>query len=355
MRAATPKPRADAPVPRAKAVSNNAAGAGKPVAAASLAVAVQPGAKAGTRVKQYVPKVSTGLLSGRAQVDTPEFKAWFGQSKVRDSQGEVRVVLHGTTASFTAFLPEKMNPECFLGCGYYFTTSPEDANTNYAGVGPDLADKIIRLSEHRAGEEDRAYDDPEIKAEVRASFVEHEGVVIPVYLRLENPLFLDGPGETFLDYESGWDPDDEDTETEPSGQLVDFLAALREKVKEHYCSADDGISKAEAMAYEDGGIKVSTLIELIKTDENMADAYAEAYPGASMACEVIRQAFEEIGFDGAILTNVEGEFGTKRKYGTGMAGIDAQTIHYMAFRPDQMKSALGNCGTFDAANADLVA
>ena len=77
--------------------------------------------------------------------------------------------------------------------------------------------------------------------------------------------------------------------------------------------------------------------------------------GAVLGTVHLGGKLEEIGFDGAILTNVEGEFGTKRKYGTGMAGIDAQTIHYMAFRPDQMKSALGNCGTFDAANADLVA
>ena len=37
------------------------------------------------------------------QTDTPEFKNWFGDSKIVDEQGEPLVVYHGTTAGFDEF------------------------------------------------------------------------------------------------------------------------------------------------------------------------------------------------------------------------------------------------------------
>lgn len=39
------------------------------------------------------------------QVDSPLFKAWFGQSAVTDAQGQPRVVFHGTCRAFEAFKP----------------------------------------------------------------------------------------------------------------------------------------------------------------------------------------------------------------------------------------------------------
>ena len=36
-------------------------------------------------------------------VTTPQFKEWFGDSKVVDSAGKPLVVYHGTTADFTSF------------------------------------------------------------------------------------------------------------------------------------------------------------------------------------------------------------------------------------------------------------
>lgn len=42
-----------------------------------------------------------------SQVDTPEFKAWFGDSKVVDADGKPLVVYHGTSSDFNIFKPFK--------------------------------------------------------------------------------------------------------------------------------------------------------------------------------------------------------------------------------------------------------
>ena len=48
------------------------------------------------------------MASNRArQTETPEFKRWFGDSKIVDAEGRPLVVYHGTGADITAFAPEK--------------------------------------------------------------------------------------------------------------------------------------------------------------------------------------------------------------------------------------------------------
>jgi GNAT superfamily N-acetyltransferase len=62
----------------------------------------------------------------KKQTDTPQFKAWFGNSKVVDAKGQPLVVYHGTASDFDVFNPGKRNQ---LGAGMYFTD-----NTKLAGV-----------------------------------------------------------------------------------------------------------------------------------------------------------------------------------------------------------------------------
>jgi len=66
---------------------------------------------------------------------TPEFRAWFKDSKVVDAQGKPLVVYHGTYALFTEF------KETFGAFeGFYFTSNPEEAS-KYAALGVNLADQ----------------------------------------------------------------------------------------------------------------------------------------------------------------------------------------------------------------------
>lgn len=68
-----------------------------------------------------------------SQVDTPEFRRWFGDSKVVDENGQPLVVYHGTDADFTTF-DTSMAGRNFPEGGdagtnaVYFTTDPSEAS-----------------------------------------------------------------------------------------------------------------------------------------------------------------------------------------------------------------------------------
>ena len=61
-------------------------------------------------------------------VDNPSFKAWFGNSKVVDSEGKPLMMFHGTSEDFGTFDLDKGG-----GVGLYFTSDPEAAS-DYANI-----------------------------------------------------------------------------------------------------------------------------------------------------------------------------------------------------------------------------
>ncbi|OZI23754.1 hypothetical protein CAL26_10005 [Bordetella genomosp. 9] len=109
-----------------------------------------------------------GQLNQAGQTETPEFKKWFGDSKVVDERGAPLTVYHGTAADFTAFDP------ALLGMatgdegareGYFFTNQPDEA-AHYAREATFTADP----ASYEAGA---------------------RGALYPVHLRMENPLYVD--------------------------------------------------------------------------------------------------------------------------------------------------------------------
>ena len=62
-------------------------------------------------------------LGARSRVDTPEFKRWFGDSKVVDSQGQPLVVYHGTSKD-TAFTKFRIGDR-----GAWFSDDPNEASS----------------------------------------------------------------------------------------------------------------------------------------------------------------------------------------------------------------------------------
>lgn len=108
------------------------------------------------------------LTQERAAVtDTPEFKAWFGDSKVVDAEGKPLVVYHGTDRNIEVFSKSTSGKNVnhpATKAGFFFTENKAVAN-NYA-VGADL-------KSYSAGDE---------------SGVQQ---LIPAYLALTNPLVLD--------------------------------------------------------------------------------------------------------------------------------------------------------------------
>lgn len=67
--------------------------------------------------------------NGKADINTPQFKEWFGDSKVVDKNGRPRVVYHGTNKQFSEFKISPLSKYLGkLGEGIYFTDSPTAAH-----------------------------------------------------------------------------------------------------------------------------------------------------------------------------------------------------------------------------------
>jgi len=114
---------------------------------------------------ETVPVKSYGQ-DGALKTGTPEFKAWFGESKVVDEKGAPLVVYHGTANDFTEFKmgAGKAIDSGVYGSGYYFG-------------GAQLAGVYAESSAKRKGGTARG------------------ARTIPVYLSLQKPFMLDDTGD----------------------------------------------------------------------------------------------------------------------------------------------------------------
>ena len=113
-------------------------------------------------------------LAHPQQWNTPEFKAWFAGSKVVDKQGNPLRCFHGTTAEFDTFDPsaaDRRNPYPGGTSGASFFTSCPESASGYAGK-----ERLVWSERYRPG-----------------------GRIIPVYLKIINPLKVDARGENWQD------------------------------------------------------------------------------------------------------------------------------------------------------------
>lgn len=133
------------------------------------------------------------------------FEKWFGNSQVTEN-GEPLMVYHGTLSDFHTFDLELGNKDNFLSKGFYFSTSVNDINKNYGHLeGPDYKTRL----EHRIekierdledenyqrkedGEEEIKLTDEEIRLQALNELkTEHNGMIIPAYLSLQNVFDYD--------------------------------------------------------------------------------------------------------------------------------------------------------------------
>jgi hypothetical protein len=79
----------------------------------------------------------------QAVTETEEFRQWFGDSKVVDSDGKPLVVYHGTGAVFNEFSKtgERLPS---IGYGYYFSPNPDVASTYAVGQNPHVKPVYLR-------------------------------------------------------------------------------------------------------------------------------------------------------------------------------------------------------------------
>ena len=289
-------------------------------------------------------------------VRSSAFKKWFKKSKVVDANGKPLVVYHGTTGDFTQFDKARANTESDLGGGFYFTNTLRDVNANYAGEGPDLTSKIERRAEQIVQEKDLDMNDTTMADARRVAKeqlgVESQGAVLPVYLSIQNPAQLGGEKETFLTYDSNYD-EKTDEYGEPTGTLVDFLDALQQVSYNYYNNekVHEAIASVQERFMDDGGGKASEILDILREEEGIL--YLTDEKGDLVSHEAVREALERAGFDGVIDHTVNEKFGYKRQYGKGMEGVHEETVHYIAFHPEQIKS-VNNRGTYSTTDPNIL-
>ena len=112
----------------------------------------------------------------RPQTRTPEFKKWFGGSKVVNAKGEPLIVMHGSNKDFSEFRGSDRQ-------------QPDQANNNWFG---ELGSWFAAPSSSGSYEEGNAEATADVFAELRGDDKgDNAGVVYPVYLAIKNPAEFD--------------------------------------------------------------------------------------------------------------------------------------------------------------------
>ncbi|MBK8168264.1 MAG: hypothetical protein IPK64_20135, partial [bacterium] len=284
------------------------------------------------------------------------FWRWFGDSKVVDRQGRPLVVYHGTVNDIEQFDPARASIESDIGAGFYFTNNTVEVGPNYAGEGPDLTNRIEKTAERIANEED--LDMADAREQARKQLSQGLPNIIPAYLALMNPVVVGKNGQTYFDVNEEFDEETEEY-GEPTGMLVDFIEAMREEAMDDRWG-DIDVEKVISDVFEaagNEGLSAAQLIDTIKNSEGAMYA-TDNESGDSGRAEFTRRSFELAGFDGVIDNTVDIKFGSQseaqRKYGKGMAGMTPSTTHFIAFKPNQIKSAIGNTGAFSPAERSIL-
>lgn len=186
----------------------------------------------------------------RGVTDTPEFKAWFGDSKVVDASGKPLVVYHG---------------------------SPRSAGKPAFG---DEGNSIARISDGRPFfiTDNKKY----------AEDFARGGSVTPLYASIKNPADL------------------------READLVDDLIE---------------IAKADA--------DFKSTLDILGDPESSEDIDGSAY--FLLESKDVMRELRRRGFDGAVMDE----------------DVELGVTSYAAFSPEQLKSATGNNGAFDPADADI--
>lgn len=217
--------------------------------------------EAGEPFSLTAPKYSEGDAL-RKQTETPEFKKWFGESKVVDKEGKPLVVYHGTRyPSFNVF-----------------STNPQQVFSKPEG------DYSPQMGAH-FGTTEQAN---------KHTFAQNSGqspAVYPVYLTIKNPLRL---------------PDS---------------------------------SRWEAVGYYPGVLDrgvLSTIPDSVLSAKEKQNIENLSSQGRIREL-ALQRLLEHKGYDGIVYANQ----------------VEGPGDSYIAFRPEQIKSAIGNRGTFDANNPDI--
>ena len=263
---------------------------------------------------------------------------YFSDSKALDENGELQKVYHGTIREFYEFDREFANMEGDWGKGFYFTTSEEDVEENYANEnGADLTNKIESEADRLEGwdeYEDMSHD--EIVKALREKYITSEPITLECYLNITNPCYP--TTYLFADLVPDILEDDYETEDEYYDAVDEAYQEAAEEAIEHTMEyLEDNFGDYEVIDAFSGGI-MNVLSEAISEGgvraenlkQRISGLYIADYEGAYAGHEITRLIIESLGYDGIIDNTVSTKF-------KNMAGLYPDTTHYIVFNSEQAK------------------
>ena len=257
---------------------------------------------------------------------TPEgiqnFWRWFGNSGVVDSKGYPRLVLHGTARDFETFTPKQAG-------AIFFTDDPKFADTYSKQLSPNwmvdhfrdfLSDEQIesakaetlrvmdnltreeyRLTQKSSPEEFMEIYEWELAVKSRLPSGPN---TMPIYVKMDNPF----------DYENKAHVE----------KVVDKLLGSSKSIK----------FKDDVRALPPNPLNRDDLIRIIHGDKSKEGKAARGGFWPLIENNQVVKAIQSLDFDGLSMW----EDGVK---------------NYAVFKPTQVKSAVGNLGTFDEKNPNI--
>ena len=276
-------------------------------------------------------------------------------------QGYTTPAFTGSTFDIREFKTSGANPESDFGRGTYATTSPLDATANYAGVGPDLTQRIELRAERLADFADDEYSLAEMLDEVGLTLDDYYadeagalekvaraqllgdapgGVTYPLRINTQNYAVIGGDNPTVLtdtrDYLEeakqalGAAADEDDifdyAEDLRFNDDEGLYARIREALSETDIYQDEQAinSVLEEIAGDiaEGDVRIADIDAAIR--RNVSEAYDEATGDLLSSGEISRQTIQNLGFEGVIDNTVDLKFGTNRR-GFGGAKIPGMT------------------------------
>lgn len=214
---------------------------------------------------------------------------------------------HGTTHEFDKFKLSN-NKEAYLGQNPHFTNSPKDASANYAGHGPDLTQRIeLRAEEIAQKIADKKYGGEmgdnygkimtAAKEKAREELAgPHEGAIIPVNLKLENPISIVEHRSTWLDFNPIYDKAGEFVKESPLA--IKFYKSLQKQAKKYDLDPDKVMAGMADHMYDE--VKASTFDKALRKNEALI--YAEdRKTGKLVSSDIIANIYKDMGFDGIVM------------------------------------------------------
>ena len=273
---------------------------------------------------------------------TPEFRAWFGNSKVVDEYGLPLVVHHGTNAQFEVFSKEKLGTNTIAESakqGFFFTDNEYVAESYVQSA----EDKMIQYIFQTALDTEK----------------QNRG---RVYTETERAQLLRQYAELYEYTEEQWEPDrysislsniryrmDQDYFGKYGSYLLDPEDYIRQpNIGAEYIEAS--IAGLQNLLNHTDDLYDGQIMDTYLMIRNpMTYNFQGAYWNDTEYVRIIEQAKAE-GHDGVIFQNVVDQTG---KHGDLFASQAPTSTVYCVFEPEQIKS-IENDGTFNKLDPNIL-